>query len=96
MDEKKTVGILLRVSTSMQAKIADDEADIPTQRTACMRFIEKHPNWVYEKEYMVYFAHNVTNSPSDLLEKVELVIKMAFENPKLLRFRDCVPSNKEV
>jgi len=31
-----------------------------------------------------------------LLEKVELVIKMAFENPKLLRFRDCVPSNKEV
>ena len=45
--------------------------------------------------YLNLFAF-VTNPPSDLLEKVELVIKMAFENPKLLRFRDCVPSNKEV
>lgn len=62
MDEKKTVGILLRVSTSTQAKIADDEADIPTQRTACMRFIEKHPNWVYEKEYMEVGVSGYKNS----------------------------------
>jgi len=38
----------------------------------------------------------ITNPPGDLLEKVELVIKAAFENPKLLRFRDFYPGNKEV
>jgi hypothetical protein len=37
--------------------------------------------------YLNLFAF-VTNPPGDLLEKVELVIKMAFENPKLLRYRD--------
>ena len=30
----------------------------------------------------------VTNPPVDMLEKVELVIKLAFQNPKLLRYRD--------
>ena len=38
----------------------------------------------------------ITNPPDDLLEKVELVIKTAFENPKLLRFRDFYPGSKEV
>jgi len=37
--------------------------------------------------YLNLFAF-VTNPPGDLLEKVELVIKTAFENPKLLRYRD--------
>jgi hypothetical protein len=30
----------------------------------------------------------VTNPPNDMLDKVELVIKRAFQNPKFLRFRD--------
>jgi hypothetical protein len=30
----------------------------------------------------------VTNPPLELLEKVEWVVKMAFENPKSLRYRD--------
>ena len=30
----------------------------------------------------------VTNPPDEMLEKVELVIKLAFQNPKLLRYRD--------
>ena len=37
--------------------------------------------------YLNLFAF-VTNPPLDLLEKVELIIKMAFENPKSLRYRD--------
>ena len=45
--------------------------------------------------YLNLFAF-VTNPPSDLLEKVELVIKSAFENPKLLRYRDFFPGNQGV
>jgi len=43
--------------------------------------------------YLNLFAF-VTNPPNDLLEKVELVIKTAFENPKTLRYRDFFPTNK--
>jgi hypothetical protein len=44
--------------------------------------------------YLNLFAF-VSNPPVDLLEKVELVIKTAFANPKSLRFRDfySVPSS---
>ena len=35
----------------------------------------------------------VINPPMEHLEKVEKVIKMAFENPKLLRYRDQFPIN---
>jgi transposase-like protein len=45
--------------------------------------------------YLNLFAF-VSNRPIDLLEKVELVIKTAFEHPKLLRFRDFNPRNNEV
>jgi hypothetical protein len=40
--------------------------------------------------YLNLFAF-VSNPPVDLLEKVELIIKTAFENPKMLRFRDFHP-----
>lgn len=39
------------------------------------------------QDYLNLFAF-VSNPPSNLLEKVELVVKMAFQNPKSLRFRD--------
>ena len=44
--------------------------------------------------YLNLFAF-VTNPPGDLLDKVELVIKTAFANPKSLRYRDffSVPSS---
>ena len=44
--------------------------------------------------YLDFFAL-VTNPPSELLEKVELVIQMAFQNPKTLRFRDMFARNPE-
>jgi hypothetical protein len=37
----------------------------------------------------------VSNPPVDMLEKVELVIKMAFQNPKLLRYRDFYRINSD-
>jgi hypothetical protein len=41
----------------------------------------------YIQDYLNLFAF-VSNPPSNMLEKVELVINMAFQNPKLLRYRD--------
>ena len=45
--------------------------------------------------YLNLFAL-VSNPPSDLLEKVEIVIKMAFQNPRLLRYRDFFAVNTEL
>jgi hypothetical protein len=44
--------------------------------------------------YLNLFAL-VSNPPSDLLEKVEMVIKTAFQNPKLLRYREFYGSNSD-
>jgi len=44
--------------------------------------------------YLNLFAF-VSNPPVDLLEKIELVIEMAFQNPKLLRYRDFYRINSE-
>jgi len=44
--------------------------------------------------YLNLFAF-VTNPPADLLEKVELVIEMAFKNPKTLRYREFFAVNAE-
>jgi hypothetical protein len=38
----------------------------------------------------------VTNPPDDRLEKVELVVEMAFKNPKLLRYRDFYRKNTDI
>lgn len=53
MVQKKPAGILLRVSTTMQVTAQQQkEADIPTQRSACLKFIEQHPDWELVKEYV--------------------------------------------
>jgi hypothetical protein len=44
--------------------------------------------------YLDLFAF-VSNPPDDLLEKVEMVIILAFRNPKLLRYRDFYGSKAE-
>jgi hypothetical protein len=53
------------------------------------KFLNSHGGFKrkYLQGYLDMFAF-VTNPPSELLEKVELVVKMAFKNPKLLRYRD--------
>jgi len=38
----------------------------------------------------------VTNPPDDRLEKVELVLNLAFQNPKLLRYREFCRNNTDV
>jgi transposase-like protein len=52
-------------------------------------FLNSHSGFkrVDMQNYLNLFAF-VTNQPNELLEKVELVINLGFQNPKLLRFRD--------
>jgi hypothetical protein len=53
------------------------------------KFLNSHSGFKreYLQGYLDMFAF-VANPPSELLEKVETVVKMAFENPKSLRYRD--------
>jgi 5-methylcytosine-specific restriction endonuclease McrA len=52
-------------------------------------FLNTHSSFNREnmQSYLNLFAF-VSNPPVDLLEKVELIIKTAFDNPKSLRYRD--------
>jgi hypothetical protein len=63
----------------------------PVNRAQAMlkKFLNAHGSFDRDdiQGYLNLFAF-VTNPPGDLLEKVELVIKTAFENPKSLRYRD--------
>jgi transposase-like protein len=71
----------------------------PVNRThdILKKFLNTHSSFDRSnmQNYLNLFAF-LTNPPGNLLEKVELVIKMAFENPKLLRYRDFFPSNEEL
>jgi len=53
------------------------------------KFLNAHSSYIRDdlQGYLDLFAF-VTNPPVDLLEKVELIVKLAFQNPKLLRYRD--------
>lgn len=53
------------------------------------KFLNAHSSFGRDdlQGYLNLFAF-VTNPPGDLLEKVDLAIKTAFENPKSLRYRD--------
>jgi len=53
------------------------------------KFLNAHSGFIRDdlQGYLNLFAF-VTNPPVDLLEKVDLVVKLAFQNPKLLRYRD--------
>ena len=46
----------------------------------------------YIQDYLNLFAF-VSNPPHDMLEKVELVVDSAFQNPKLLRYREFYTAN---
>jgi len=53
------------------------------------KFLNAHSGFSRDdiQGYLSLFAF-VSNPPRSLLEKVELVVKSAFENPKSLRYRD--------
>lgn len=53
------------------------------------KFLNAHGGFIRDdlQHYLNLFAF-VSNPPVDLLEKVALVVDLAFQNPKLLRYRD--------
>ena len=57
-------------------------------------FLNSHSGFdrQYMQDYLNLFAF-VSNLPHEMLEKVELVINLAFQNPKLLRYRDFYGAN---
>jgi transposase-like protein len=61
------------------------------------KFLNTHSSFNRDnlQGYLNLFAF-VTNPPVDLLEKVELVVKSAFENPKILRYRDFFVGSKGI
>jgi site-specific DNA recombinase len=48
----KRVAVLYRVSTKKQLTRSEQGEDIPTQRTACLNYINQQPGWYLVKEYM--------------------------------------------
>jgi hypothetical protein len=52
-------------------------------------FLNAHSGFMRDdmQGYLNLFSF-VTNPPDEMLEKVELMIKRAFNNPKTLRYRD--------
>jgi transposase-like protein len=61
------------------------------------KFLGAHSSFLRNdiQNYLNLFAF-VSNPPVELLEKVELVVNLAFQFPKLLRYRDFFPSNQDV
>jgi transposase-like protein len=61
------------------------------------KFLNAHSGFLRSdlQNYLNLFAF-VSNPPVDLLQKVEQVVNLAFQFPKLLRYRDFFPSNKEL
>lgn len=49
----------------------------------------------YIQGYLNLFAF-ISNPPHDLLEKVDIIVNLGFQNPKLLRFREFYGSTREI
>jgi len=79
--------------TSRELKgLSDKENPMnPVNRTHAILklFLDSHSGFLRDdlQGYLNLFAL-VTNPPDEMLSKVELVINLAFNNPKLLRYRD--------
>lgn len=60
-------------------------------------FLSSHSGFKREdmQGYLNLFAF-VTNQPTELLEKVERVINLGFQNPRLLRYREFYATNADV
>jgi hypothetical protein len=60
-------------------------------------FLNSHSGFKREdmQGYLNLFAF-VTNQPTELLEKVERVINLGFQNPRLLRYREFYTANTNV
>ena len=97
----KTLSLVSVVHTTEQTKgLADKDNPLyPVNRVHAIlkKFLYAHSGFMRDDlmGYLNLFAF-VTNPPDDLLEKVDLIVNIAFRNPKLFRFRDFVARNPGV
>ena len=61
------------------------------------RFLNAHSGFNRDElsGYLNLFAY-VMNPPEERLEKVEKIVRMGFENPKLLRYREAMGANRDI
>jgi hypothetical protein len=99
----KLVKELSLTSVSYDSKelkgLADDDNPLnPVNRVHAIlkKFLNAHSGFKRSdlQGYLNLFAL-VSNPPSDLLSKVDIVIKLAFQNTKSLRYRDFYAANTE-
>lgn len=78
-------------SKDLKGLLDKDNPLYPVNRTHAIlkMFLNSHGGFKRDdiQSYLNLFAL-VTNPPNDMLAKVELVINMAFQNPKMLRYRE--------
>ena len=98
---KKLVSKLSLKSIAYNSKdlkgLPDEENPLnPANRAHAIlkKFLNSHSGFDRDviQGYLDFFAF-VTNPPDDMLKKVELVVKLAFQNPKTLRYRDFYAAN---
>lgn len=62
---------------------------INTQHAMLKKFLRSHSGFKREdiQNYLNFFSFIASNPEQDTLEKVEILLKLVFENPKILRYR---------
>jgi hypothetical protein len=85
-------------SKDLKGLLDNDNPMYPVNRAHAIlkMFLNAHSGFTRDdiQGYLNLFSL-VTNPPNEMLEKVELVIKSAFQNPKTLRYRDFYSFNTE-
>lgn len=96
----KELELQSKVYSSKELKGLEDNANplnpVNDVHDRLKKFLNAHAGFSRKhiQDYMNLFAF-VRNPPYDPLEKVELLLNLAFSNPKMLRYRDQFGSNTE-
>ena len=92
------LGSVSHNSKELKGLLDKDNPLYPVNRAHAIlkMFLNSHTGFLRDdiQGYLNLFAL-VTNPPDDMLAKVELVINLAFQNPKILRYREFYGSNTD-
>ena len=81
------------VHTTKETKGLKDKENpmnpINEQHAMLKKFLRSHPGFKREdiQNYLNFFSFIASNPDEDTLEKVKILLKLVFENPKILRYR---------
>lgn len=89
----KRLNLSEEVHTTKETKGLKDKDNpmnpINTQHAMLKKFLRSHSGFKREdiQNYLNFFSFIASNPEQDTLEKVEILLKLVFENPKILRYR---------